>query len=58
MQRRSRKAVRSSKAKVTVANPKISDQGKVRLGSFSPSFTDPKIQDKGKVRLGSFSPSF
>jgi hypothetical protein len=43
---------------VGVANPKISDRGKVRLGSFSPSFSDPKIQDKGKVRLGSFSPSF
>jgi len=53
MHRRSKKMVRSPKT-----NPKISDRGKVRVGSFSPSFTNPKIRDQGKVRLGSFSPSF
>jgi hypothetical protein len=57
MTRRPKKA-----SPISAPSKKVSDRGKVRLGSFSPSFPisapSKKISDRGKVRLGSFSPSF
>lgn len=42
----------------------ISDNGKVRIGDFSPAFPPPvrrtptNTNDTGKVRIGDFSPAF
>jgi hypothetical protein len=41
----------------------ISDNGKVRIGSFSPAFPPVRgrpanTSDTGKIRIGSFSPAF